>query len=119
MAKAFYKHKPLLDEQMPLRTAFPRLNERFNVKHVAMDLNKGGTKDPAVYDLAVELGRIVITQNDRHFAPLVGTQDDRGIIGIPPHWQPEQIDSKLTALLMRHGPSYFNGRLIRLGAEEP
>jgi predicted nuclease of predicted toxin-antitoxin system len=118
MVKRFYKHKLLFDENMPPRTALPRLNEHFDVKHVAMDLDKGGIDDPVVYDLAVELGRIIVTRNVKHFAPLVSTKPDRGIIAIPPHWQPAQIDTKLTALLRKHGPNYFNGQLVRLGTED-
>jgi hypothetical protein len=120
MPKAFYKHKLLLDEHLPARTLFRRLNQHFDVKHIAMDLHRAGTKDPLVYAFAVSLGRILITRNTRHFASLAGTEEDAGVIGVPPHWQPEQIDSKLTALLMQHGLAHFNGKLqsLSLSPEE-
>jgi hypothetical protein len=46
------KYKLLLDENMPDRALFPRLNELFDVKHIREDLNIGGLKDPQVYFLA-------------------------------------------------------------------
>ena len=118
MTKRFYKHKQLFDENMPPRSAFRRLNEHFDVKHIDHDLRRGGTSDPAVYDLAVSQGRIVVTFNVKHFTRHAGTRPDAGIIGIPPHWQPSQIDTKLTALLMKHNPAYFKGQVRKLGAEE-
>jgi hypothetical protein len=114
MPKRFYKHKLLLDENMDPRQQFPRLNEYFDVKHVAHDLSRGGDSDPAVYELAVSQRRIILTRNVKHFDPLVGTKKDAGCVGIPPHWQPPQIDTKLTALLMKQGPAYFAGQLRSL-----
>ena len=110
MPKRFYKHKLLLDENMDLRQKFPRLNEHLDVKHVAHDLKHGGDSDTVVYELAVSQGRIILTQNAKHFRPLVGTKQDAGCIAIPPHWLPAEIDTRLTALLTRHGPAYFARR---------
>jgi predicted nuclease of predicted toxin-antitoxin system len=110
MPKRFPKHKLLFDENMAARQLFPRLNEHFDVKHVRDDLNRGGIDDPPVYDLAVAQGRIIITRNGDDFRPLAGTKADAGVIKIPDAWTRERIDSKLTALLMRHGPKYFAGQ---------
>src|SRR5918999_4456143 len=69
--------------------------------------------DPQVYELARKQGRILLTTNVKDFRPLL--QDDcPGIIGIPDAWLPDRIDTKLTALLMRHGPNYFRGRIRSL-----
>ncbi len=114
MTKRFYKHKLLLDENMAPRTAFQRLNEHFDVKHVDHDLRRGGTSAPGVYTLGVSLGRIIVTFNIRHFRGPVGTKQDAGVIGIPPHWLTSRIESALSALLMHQGPSYFAGRLVPL-----
>ena len=100
------------------RRAFPTLNERFDVKHVAADLHGGGLPDPHVYALAVETGRILLTRNTKDFRALVGTKSDAGVIGIPPHTPVRLLDTTLTALLVHHGPAYFRGRLIPLGAKE-
>jgi predicted nuclease of predicted toxin-antitoxin system len=84
MPKRFHKHRLLLDENMSGRQELPRLNHHFNVKHVR-DLNQQGASDPAVYALALTLGRIIVTANGRHFRLLV-TVDSPGIIDFPADW---------------------------------
>ena len=118
MPKPFHKHKLLFDENMPPRTGYPRLNEHFNVKHISHDYNKSGTPDEEVYKTACEQGRIIITINRDDFIKLVGTKDDCGVIAIPDGPAAARTDTKLTALLMHHGPNYFRGRLVPLGGEE-
>jgi predicted nuclease of predicted toxin-antitoxin system len=117
MPKVFHKHKLLLDEHMPDRSAFPKLNELFDVKHIAFDLNRAGAKDPAVYTVATGAKRILLTRNEADFRPLI-QPGDPGIIGMPPHLRNDQIDSRLTAFLKRHSPNYFAGKYIALGREE-
>lgn len=87
------------------------------MKHVRDDLNHGGDPDPNVYDLAVAQGRIIVTVNGQDFRELVGTQDDAGVIDLPANWPRAQVDTKLTALLMRHGPAYFAGHYRTLATE--
>jgi hypothetical protein len=118
MPKRFYKHKILLDEQVSPHQYFPRLNEHFDVKHNKHDLHLSGLADPAIYELALSQGRIILTKNVKDFRPLL-QEDAPGIIGIPETWSLGQVDSKLTALLMKHGPAYFRGRYRPLAAEEP
>jgi hypothetical protein len=118
MPKPFYKHKLLYDENMPPRTQYPRLNAHFDVKHVSHDYHQDGIPDEDVYQLACEQGRIVITINRGDFEKLVGTKDDCGVIAVPDGPAAARTDTKLTALLMRHGPKYFRGRVIPLGAPE-
>lgn len=115
MAKRFFKHKLLLDEHMDDRHAYPMLNERFDVKHIAADLRAGGLPDPQVYALAATTSRILITRNSKDFHALVRTKRDAGIIDIPPHTPARVLDTTLTALLVHHGPTYFQGRIIPLG----
>ncbi len=75
MVHRFYKHKLLLDENMPSRLEFPRLNGLFDVKHIRDDLKSGGLSDPQVYDLAGKQQRLIVTFNakdntksgDRHY----------------------------------------------------
>jgi hypothetical protein len=117
MPKPFYKHKALLDEHLYHRQMYPLLNARFDVKHIKHDLHLAGLPDPAIYDLAVSQGRIILTKNVKDFRALL-RDDSPGIIGIPETWATHRIDSKLTALLMKHGPTYFRGRYYPLGAME-
>src|SRR5919199_4840512 len=101
MPKPFYKHKSLLDEHLPPRQVLARLNAYFDAKHIRDDLHLAGLPDPAIYDLAVKQGRIILTINVKHFRPLM-RDDCPGIIGIPATWLPSRIDTKLTALLMKN-----------------
>jgi predicted nuclease of predicted toxin-antitoxin system len=117
MPRGFHKHKVLLDENMRLRTRFPRLNSRFDVKHIRDDFHHASLDDPGVYRLAVKEQRVLVTLNEKDFLPLVGTQEDRGIIGVSPHLTAEQIDTKLTALLVRSGPSRLARRFTSLTGE--
>ncbi len=117
MPKPFYKHKTLLDEHLLHRRLYPLLNAHFDVKHSRGDLHLAGLPDPQVYELAVKQGRIMLTTNIKHFRPLL-RDDCPGIIGIPGAWLPGRIDTKLTALLMKHGPAYFRGHYRSLAAED-
>jgi predicted nuclease of predicted toxin-antitoxin system len=117
MPKPFYKHKILLDEHLYHRRMYPLLNERFDVKHIRDDLHLGGLPDPDVYQLALSQGRIILTKNVKDFRPLL-REDSPGIIGIPETWSADRVDTKLTALLTKHGPKYFRGRIRSLSAED-
>jgi hypothetical protein len=117
MPKPFYKHKTLLDEHLPPRQVLSRLNHHFDVKHIKHDLHHGGMADNLIHALAVAQGRIILTINVKDFRPLL-REDSPGIIGIPETWSADRVDTKLTALLMQHGPNYFKGRFRPLGAQE-
>jgi predicted nuclease of predicted toxin-antitoxin system len=117
MPKRFYKHKLLLDENMPHRTVFLLLNSQFDVKHVAADLKKGGLDDPSVYQLAVNQKRILVTYNTKHFRPLAGTKDDTGIIGVSANLPTPQVDSKLAALLTKSTPHALARKFTPLTGE--
>ncbi len=117
MPKGFYKHKVLLDENMPQRAAFPRLNELFDVKHVRDDFHHGGLLDPNVYQLTVAEKRILITSNSKHFRSLAGSKQDAGIIGISGSLSLSQVDTKLTALLRRSTPNALQGKFTSLTSE--
>ncbi len=115
MPKPFYKHKLLLDEHLPPRQFLPRLNQRFDVKHINHDLHHGGMDDPPIHELAIKQGRIILTRNVKHFRPLL-RKNTPGIIGIPETWPRTLLDTKLTALLIKQGSNYFRGRFRSLGA---
>jgi len=117
MPKPFYKHKILLDEHLYHRRVYPLLNAHFDVKHIRDDLHLDGLPDPQVYELARKQGRIILTKNVRDFRPLL-REDSPGMIGITETWTTKRIDSKLTALLMKHGPNHFRGRYRSLAAED-
>src|SRR5918992_5519052 len=101
MPKKFYKFKLLLDENMPPRQRFPRLNSRFDLKHIRDDFNQIGIKDPAVYDIAAKQNRLIITFNGRDFIKLVSKSAQTGVINVSANLRYEQIDTKLTAFLTK------------------
>ncbi|WP_159024596.1 DUF5615 family PIN-like protein [Streptomyces scabiei] len=118
MPKSFHKHKLLFDEGMPPRRWYPRLNEHFDVKHIAHDFNMAGADDADIYDFSCKQQRIIVTINRDDFMALVGTREDAGAISVPDGHNAARVDGKLTSLLMRKTPKFFEGRLISLGGAE-
>ncbi len=118
MQKKFHKHKLLFDENMPQRQMFPRLNELFDVKHVRDDLHSGGFPDPQVYELAAKLNRLLVTYNIKDFKALATQSQGTGIIGVAAHLPLHQIDTKLTALLIRSSEKALLGKYTAL-SESP
>lgn len=118
MPKRFHKHKLLLDENISPREAFPLLNSRFNVKHVAMDFKLDSLPDPEVYKVACKEKRLLITYNVKDFKGLIQDSGDAGIIGISPNLSLKQIDKKLTSLLTRASRKELFGKLTMISGEE-
>jgi len=117
MQKSFHKHNLLLDENMPQRSTFPRLNEVFDVKHIRDDLNSGGLPDPQVYTLAVKLKRLLVTYNIKDFEELATRSHEIGVIGISANLPPHQVDTKLTSILIRSSAKALLGRLTTITGE--
>jgi hypothetical protein len=99
------------------RTSFPKLNSKFDVKHVAGDLKQGSLPDPDVYQLAVVQKRILVTYNTKHFRTLAGSKDDAGIIGVSANLAHSLGDTKLTALLTKSTQQALQGKFIPLTGE--
>jgi predicted nuclease of predicted toxin-antitoxin system len=114
MPKRFHKHKLLLDENMPERSMFPRLNALFDVKHIRDDLNSGGFSDPQVYDLAMKLKRLIVTFNARDFKKLASRSKATGVIGRSANLAPSHVDTKLTTLLTKSTASALQGKYTSL-----
>ena len=117
MPKRFYKFKLLLDENMPPRQRFPRLNSRFDVKHIRDDLNQAGLKDPPVYELAKTLNRLIMTFNGNDFKEMVVQSTKTGVINISQNLRNDQIDTKVTALLTKSSPNALFGKFTDLTGE--
>jgi len=117
MVHHIHKHNVLLDENFSSRSKFPRLNGLFDVKHVRDDLKGSGLSDPKVYVLAVKQERILVTFNAKDFSKLAGTQPDKGIIGVSTSLSKEQIDKKLTALLVKSTSNALAGKFTSLTGE--
>jgi hypothetical protein len=127
MPKPFYKHKPLLDENLPPRQVLSQLNAHFDVSTssttcIMVDERPGSLQISYVprtrhFDLAMSLGRVILTINAKDFRPLL-RDDAPGVIGIPEAWSTTRLDTKLTALLKQHNPTFFRGHYRALVAPD-
>jgi len=102
---------------MPPRQRFPRVNSRFDTKHIRDDLHQAGLKDPPVYTLAQKLNRLIVTFNGDDFKNMVQQSTQTGVINISPNLRNDQIDTKLTALLTKSSPSALFGKFTDLTGE--
>ena len=117
MPRKFLKYKLLLDEGFLFRTRLPILNSRFNVKHILGDLKTEGLPDREVYQIALSQKRLLVTFNSRDFKQFASLSKDSGVIGISQELPKDQIDKKLTALLMRSKPSDLYGKFTAITGE--
>jgi hypothetical protein len=114
MTSRFYKHKVLLDEGFPPRIYFPRVNQRFDVKHVKHDLGKISLPDEKVYALAAAQKRLIVTYNAKDFRRLAANSTDTGVIGVSALMPYAHVDNKLTALLTKSRQAALYGKYTAL-----
>lgn len=115
--RKFIKFKILLDENFSPRNKLPSLNSRFNVKHASKDLKLSGMSDPDIYEESANQNRIIITFNFRHFRELASKSKNTGVIGVSNNLELEQIDKKLTALLMKSTKGDLFGKFTYISGE--
>ena len=114
MARTFYKHTLLLDEGFPPRWYFPRVNERFDVKHIKDDFRKIGLPDTEVYAFAVREKRLIVIYNAKDFRRLAQNSKETGVIGVSALMPYHHIDNKLTSLLINSSPHALQGTYTAL-----
>ena len=117
MSKKFHKFKLLLDENMPARLKFPRLNSRHDLKHLRDDFHITGISDPQVYEFAKKENRLILTFNGDDFRELATRSRKTGIIFLSDSLQDERIDTKLTALLSKSTSNALYGKFTTLTGE--
>lgn len=106
------KCKLLLDENLPPKAKFTRLNHRFNVQHIVHDLRKSGISDKELFAIAEKSGRIIITLNEKDFVS--NAYKKSGLIGLSPQLSTEDIDKKVTSILTRHKTCILIGKAIHI-----
>src|SRR3982751_1456196 len=111
------KPKLLLDENFPPRSRLPKLNRRFDVKHIRDDFGYVGLKDPPVYTVALQQQRLLITFDPDDFRPLVEDKEASGVIGVSHNLTDAQIDTKLVALLRRSSRKNLYGAFNYISGE--
>jgi predicted nuclease of predicted toxin-antitoxin system len=117
MPRKFYKHKLLLDEGFLLRQRLPILNSYFDVRHITVDLGHEGLRDKEVYQLGIKLKRIIVTFNDKDFRNFPQKNQISGVIGVSANLTADQIDKKLTALLIKAGKKELLGNFMYISGE--
>ncbi len=114
MPPKIYKHRLLLDEGLYPRKLLTRANNRHNLRHIKHDLNRAGIKDLQVYEIAVSQKRIIVTYNVRDFKKLSKKSEGSGVIGVSQGLTPEQLDTKLNALLSKNSEKSLFGKYTPL-----
>jgi len=105
-----YRFKLLLDENFPSRRKLVRLNNRYDVKHIAEDVHLFGISDAKVFAYAEKAGRTLITFNVRHFRNQEFIRRSFGIIGVSTNLTNDQIDKKLSAFFSKLTPKIIQGK---------
>lgn len=114
MPPKFFKHKLLLDEGLYQRKSLPRINNRYNIKHIKHDFRRGGIKDKEVYEIARKQKRIIITYNIDDFRKLATQSKLTGVIGITYSLTPDQLDTQLNSLLSKSSENSLYGKYTSL-----
>jgi predicted nuclease of predicted toxin-antitoxin system len=117
MSPKFHKFKLLLDENMPARRKFERLNHRFDVKHIAFDLRQSGLSDEAVYNEAARMRRLIVTFNGKDFQAFAARTRQTGILFLSQNVPDEQIDKKLVSFLLKKTPNALYGKFTTITGE--
>lgn len=112
----FPKAKLLLDEGLPKRNLFPRLNNFLNIRHIKNDLGFEGLKDKEVYQIANLQNRIIVTFNIKDFRPIL-KEGQLSIIGLSPGLTTNQVDQKLTSFLKNLKEKDFKGKFFEITGE--
>ena len=106
------KCKLLLDENLPPRKKFIRLNSRYNVRHIVHDNHKSGISDNELFKIAEKEQRIILTRNEKDF--IGNVRKKSGLIGLSPNLSTEDIDKIVTSMLTRHKKCYLIGKFIHI-----
>lgn len=106
------KCKLLLDENLPQRKKFTRLNNRFNLRHVVHDYHRSGISDKELFKIAEKQQRIILTLNEKDF--IGKARKKSGLIGLSPNLSTEDIDKIVTSMLTRHKKCYLIGKFIHI-----
>lgn len=113
----FHRYKILLDEGLQPRNKLPRINSRFDVKHIREDFKLGGLPDEKVYKKAVETNRLLIVFNVKDYKSFAKQSKRTGIIGISQNLPVEQIDKKLNSFLSKNKPGNLFGKFNYISGE--
>ena len=115
--KRLQKHRLLLDEALPPKQRYPKLNSFHDVKHIEHDLKMGGSNDKNVYKYAIKEDRILITFNVKDFKPMLKNKTP-SIIALSTNLTNNEADLKICKLLRNIKLSQSIGFLISVSKNE-
>ena len=115
-SKKHIRHILLLDEGVPPKERFPKLNNLHVVKHINHDFKKGGSKDQNIYQLADKNHFLVVVYNTKDFKPLI-TPNKPSVISLSTNLTNEQIDREVCKMLKTLKPSQTKGHIITITNE--
>ncbi len=78
------------------------------------DYRKIGLPDEEVYNLAMQLKRLIVTYNAKDFRRFARKSKNTGVIGVPALMPYYHIDNKLTSLLTNSSPNALQGKYTAL-----
>jgi len=105
------KYKLLLDEGLSLATAYPTLNDRHHLKHIAHDLSKSGISDKDLYKIAGELKMLPVVFNTKDFKPLI-KRGRPSVIALSTNMTNREADLKICKALKELSRAQLTGHLI-------
>lgn len=111
------KCKLLLDEGLPLKQRYQKLNNFHDLKHIKHDFKKGGLKDLDIYNICLTENRILVTFNIRDFRSLQTTKK-HSIIALSPNLSNKQTDLKIFKLLKEIRSNELSGYIISISKSE-
>lgn len=107
------KFKFLLDTAFAHPIVFKKLKSKSNLKHVRHDYNLSGqTDDKDIYNLAVQEGRFVITQDDgfrKHIK-----KNKLAVIIVPSYLTTDEMDTLISDFISGKNPDDFLGKAIKI-----
>jgi predicted nuclease of predicted toxin-antitoxin system len=106
------KCRLLLDENLPPRKKFFRLNNRYNVRHIVHDYHKSGISDTELFKIAEKEQRIILTRNEKDF--IGNIRKKSGLIGLSPNLSTEDIDKKITSVLTKYKRCVLIGKFLHI-----
>lgn len=99
LQKSHKRCRLLLDEGLPPKEKFPKLNNLHTLRHINHDLKKSGAKDAQIYKLAKsDKYDCVIIFNTKDYLPLV-RKNNPTVISLSTNLTIQQIDLKLCKVL--------------------
>jgi predicted nuclease of predicted toxin-antitoxin system len=112
-SKRVGKYNILLDENLPPRIKFTKLNSYHHLRHIVHDYGFPGALDTYIYAVAKKNNWLIMTLNIRHFHKCA-IRDGPSIIFLSESLSNSQIDTKVFSLLSKLPKEKLSGYFISI-----